>query len=270
MRISCLANTLPEKPKASTLKTPSWASGHLLPEAGGWRPLVAVHLTQRVTHPRKKTFLYSIPRKGTRTLGNCYGALKSCSFQVCESSPLLFLIQREDKPRICSVRQLAASAGPEESSRHCHLQILGHLPTLPALSLRAPSPATFLPVFLCGSLPSPSLSPIMKPFLRALELWVTPSADRAKPLLPKEAPESVFWKRKTIILPGDRMLYGSSSCPLLSVERMEGRTWGRTSSVRVMGAMMPWCLSEVGMSIICVAHRWAALVAGLGGGALGT
>ena len=76
-------------------------------------------------------------------------------------------------------------------------------------------------VFLCGSLPSPSLSPIMKPFLRALELWVTPSADRAKPLLPKEAPESVFWKRKTIILPGDRMLYGSSSCPLLSVERME-------------------------------------------------
>jgi hypothetical protein len=40
--------------------------------------------------------------------------------------------------------------------------------------------------------------------------------------------------------------------------------------VRVMGAMMPWCLSEVGMSIICVAHRWAALVAGLGGGALGT
>lgn len=145
---------------------------------GGYSP----HPASAPSKGKKKTNLCSYtasPGRGRGPWGNnCSGALKSSSFQVCECSPLLFLIQRRDKPRIFSVYPLAFSEGPGGSNSRCHLQMLGHLPIV---------------LFL-----SPSLSPIMKPFLRALELWVTPSAGRARPLLPKEAPGSVFWKRKSI------------------------------------------------------------------------
>lgn len=137
--------------------------------------------------------LCSYPTSSGRGQGP--GALMSCSCLLCEFSPLLFLIQTGDKPRICSVHQMASSEGPEGSGRHCHLQLLGHLPTTPCSVPEGPS-ACRGPSCVSLWFSSFSIPLSHNEAFSSMELWVTPSAGGARPLLPKEAPEGVFWKRK--------------------------------------------------------------------------
>lgn len=194
MRISCLATILPEKPGASTHKTPGWpltpspSRSRWLAPPGGCPPHPA-------SAPSKKANTCVLTQEGDRVLGNCSGALMPCSCQVCEFSPLLFLIQTGDKPRICSVHQMASSEGPEGSGRHCHLQMLGRLPTAPC---SVPEGLLACHIPFCVSLwPSSFSIPLShNEAFSSMELWVTPSTGGARPLLPKEAPEGVFWKGK--------------------------------------------------------------------------